>query len=399
MKTFPNSRFGKEDIDRVREVLASNFSASHPSRMCVRLEELWAEKIGAKHAVTFSSGTATLHASLDAVGIKAGDQVAVPALGPIMTANAVLYQNAMPVFVDVDKDTFNIDPEDLRKKVGYKTRVRATMPVALYGLSPNMDSVNEIAKRYGLAVIEDNAQAIGATYGERRLGTIGDMASFSLESSKSVVSGDGGVVTTNSKELADRCRSFRNHGFKIGLRQVKNAKDVFQDPDYKRHTSFGWAYRMPEVACAIVMGQVQRFDKIVNLRIKIAKLYREVVEKCDFMTPQQVPKGCKHVYWTYVVKFEKPKRLWRKFRQQYMKNGGDGFYACWSVPYLEPVYSECKVLARFPYVIPPQKLVKGLCPVAEKIQPQIMQFCTNYGSIEEAMPKIEALRKTVKEFK
>lgn len=394
--TFPNWRFGWDDLKRVKDVLATNFSASNPSDMCKQLERLWAEKIGAKHAVTFTSGTATLHACLEAVEIKHGNEVIVPALGPIMPTNSVVYQNAIPVFADVQEDTFNIDPEDIENKV--TARTKAIMPISLYGLPPDMDRILEIAEKHELAVIEDNAESPGALYKGRNLGTIGDVASFSFESSKHFVTGDGGIVTTNDETLAERVRAFGNHGFKIGLRKAKNAKNTFQDPDYKRHESFGWAYRMPEVACAIAISQVERFDEIVELRCEIAKLCAEVVEGCDFIIPQFIPKGYKNVYWTYAVKFEKSKAEWRKFRKMYLKNGGDGFYACWSVPYFEPSYDSFSFLIRIPQRSLPLLSYPNMCPVAEKVQPKIMQFPTNYGNVEEAKPKIEALRKTIKEF-
>ncbi len=361
--------------------------------MCKQLEELWAKKIGAKYAVTFTSGTATLHSALNAIGVKSNDEVIVPALGVIMTANAVIYQNAIPVFADVEEDTFNINPDDIRKKITSKTE--AIMPIATYGLPPNMDEIMEIAEEHNLAVIEDNAEAVGAVYKGKNLGTIGDISSFSLENSKCFVCGDGGIVTTNSEKLAGRLRAFQFHGYNVltNVHDPHTAKNIFQDPDYKRHVSFGWSYKLPEVACAIAISQVERWQELIDLRCKIAKLYDEVVDNCDFMTSQHASQGYKNVYWTYAVKFEGNKNKWRRFRKTYMKNGGDGIYACWSLVYDEPVYKKRLFDSR----IRPINL-KQPCPVAEKLQPKIMQFCTNYGSKAEALPKVEALRKTIKEF-
>lgn len=398
--SFPNWRFSEKDLDRVKELLAKNFSASNPSDMCEQLEELWAKKIGAKHAVTFSSGTATLHACLDAVGVRFRDEVIIPALSPVMVANSVIYQNAIPVFADVEEDAFCIDAFDIERKV--TSRTKAIVAVALYGLPCDMDVIDTIARQYGLAVIEDNAESPGAIFNGRNLGTIGDMASFSFENSKTFVCGDGGIITTNNKELASRARAFQFHGYKVleGVHDPHTAKDVFQDPDYARHTSFGWTYKMPEVACAIGISQVERFDELVDLRVQVAKLYQEVIEDVDekgLLIPQFLRYKCKHVYWTWAVKFNGSKKDWRKFRRLYMKNGGDGIYACWLPPYLEPLYREGIVNQRFPLRMPFYH--KGLCPIAEKLQPQIMQFPTNYGSIEEALPKMDALKKTLKEYR
>lgn len=386
MKNFPNWRFSEKDLERVKQVLTRNFSASKPTTFCKQLEQLWAKKVKAKFALACSSGTATLHTCLASVGVKKGDEVIVPALGPIMTANVVIFQNAIPIFADVDENTFNIDPKDIKKKI--TNRTKAIIPISLYGLPCEMNKILKIGAKYDLEIIEDNA--------ETPIKSIANMTSYSFESTKHFASGEGGIITTNNEILANKARAFLNHGYRsVNAKQgeARVSRDEFQDPDYKRHSSFGWAYRIPEIACAILISQVERYNEIIKLRQEIAKLYAEVVDNCDFMTSQHVPQGYKNVYWTYAVKFEGNKDKWRRFRKAYMKNGGDGIYACWSLVYDEPVYKKRLFASR----IRPINL-KQPCPIAEKIQPKIMQFCTNYGSKAEALPKVEALRKTIKEF-
>jgi len=398
-----NWRFSEKDIERVREVLKSNFSASNSTNMCQRLEELFAEKVGTKYGITFNSGTTTLHGCVAVAGIGPGDEVIIPALNVLHTTAAILYQNAIPVFADSKEDTFNIDPDSIEERITPMTK--AIIPVSLYGLPVDFDRILKIAKEHNLAVIEDNAEAHGAIYKGRKLGSIGDMASYSFESSKHIAVGDGGIVTTNNKDLANKLRAFSFLGYQVMTSDVgdaRNVKDIFQDPNYKRHVTFGFSYKMPEVACAIGISQIERYEHFINLRCEIAKLYTEVIEDCDWMVPQHVPKDRKNTYWTYAIKYEG--KDWKGFRIAYMKNGGDGIYAAWTPTYLETVFQNDVFYGKgCPTKCPLYKgkinYKKGLCPVTEKIQPKIMQFCTNYGSLEEAMPKIEALKKTIKQHK
>ena len=397
-----NWRFKEDDMGRVRKVLESNFSATKGTSYCKELEEIFAEKVGAKYGICFNSGTATLHGCLGAAGVGPGDEVIVPALNVCHTAAAILYQNGVPVFADSDEDTFNIDPASIEGRI--TPRTKAIIPVALYGLPFDYDKILKIAREYDLAVISDNAEAHGSIYKGKTTGGLADMASYSFESSKHIVTGDGGIVTTNSKEYADKLRAFSFLGYKVMTSDVgdaRNVKDIFQNPEYKRHHTFGFSYKMPEVACAIGISQVENYDFFIDLRCEIAKLYDEVFEGCDWMTPQHNPDGYKNTYWTYGVKYEG--KDWQGFRKKYMKNGGDGIYAAWTPTYLETVFQKDVFYGKgCPTHCPLYKgetnYNKGLCPTVERIQPKIMQFCTNYGSIEEAMPKIDALEKTIREW-
>lgn len=400
-------RFRGKELQYIKEVLDTNFSASNPSNMCKRFEESFAKKLNVKYAISYNSGTSTMHGCLAACGVGPGDEVIVPAITVVSTANAVIYQNAIPIFADVKSDTFNIDPDDIKRKI--TSRTKAIIPVSLYGLSPDMDAIMEIAKDNNLTVIEDDAESPFATYKGKYLGTIGDMSSFSFENSKHIVTGDGGMITTNNKELAIKCRAFATQGYKVSREQssnVRDSKDIFQDPDYRRHDTFGFSYKMPEVICAIGLAQIEQYKHWIDLRCKIAEMYHEVIKDCNWFTPQYVHDDYKNVYWTYAVKYDPKKNghvSWKDFRKKYMEFGGDGIYAGWIPVYLEDVYQKGKFYGKgCPFnchhytgnVI----YKKGLCPTAEKIQPQLMQFVTNYLSIEEAIPKIDALKKTIDYF-
>lgn len=328
-----------------------------------------------------------------------------PALTVIMDTLVTLHQNAVPVFADVDPGTFNIDPNDVREKITKKTK--AIIAVSLYGLPADMDPIMEIAREHGVTVVEDSAQCVLGMYKGRIAGTIGHMGCFSLERTKHLGIGEGGIVVTDDERLAERVRKFGGIGYK-NLRAHEGRMQVnpstFQDPDYKRHDSFGWNYRMPEICAAIGLAQVERVDELVERRQAIARLFDEAVEGCDWMIPQKTPEGLVNSYYTYAVRFEGEASLgvsWKQFYNRYLELGGDGFYAAWGVPYLEPVIKQMEFYGRgcplgCSLYDRPLTYEEGLCPNAEAIQPKLMQFKTNYRDVEVARRKTEALKKTIK---
>jgi len=380
-------RISEKERAYVMEVLGSQFRTSASGKMTKRLEEKFAEVFGVKYAIAHINGTATMHSALAAAGIGPGDEVIVPPLTMASTSFAALHANAMPVFADVDPNTFTIDPADIEQHI--TPRTRAIIPVALYGLAPDMDAIMDIAKRYDLIVIEDDAQCFLGYYKGRVVGSIGHMASFSFQSSKHMTSGEGGMLVTNDEELADEVRRFSNLGYAaVSARQGRITKDIIQDPKYERHVSVGWNYRMPDLCAAVALAQLEKLEELVQQRIKVAQMYAEVVNACDWLIPQFVPEGYRHCYWTYAVKLENNgKFTWYDFRKKYMEFGGDGIYAAWQLTYLEPAFRTLR-----------QQCKAGLCPVAESIQPKLLQFKTNYLDMQVAEKKVEALAKTITYF-
>ena len=385
-------RIGSREREYVLEVLDSQFHTSAASNMTKRLEETFAGKYGVKYAIAHINGTATMHAALAACDVGPGDEVIVPPLTMASTSFAVLHANAAPVFAEVDPNTFTIDPIDIQKRI--TPRTRAIIPVALYGLSPDMDGIMEIANRYNLTVIEDDAQCFLGYYKGRIVGSIGHMASFSFQSSKHITSGEGGMVITNCQEFADRVRRFSGLGYAMLKADPSKGiitKDTIQDPKYERHVSVGWNYRMSELCAAVALAQVERLEELVLQRIKIAQMYAEAVNGCDWLVPQAVPDGYKHSYWTYVLKLENGDEFsWHDFRKKYIELGGDGIYAAWQLTYLEPALRNLKFQA--------QEYKRGLCPVAESIQPKLVQLKTNYMDMSVARQKAEALAETISYF-
>lgn len=397
-------RIGKLERKYCLEVLNGQFRASEGNRMTRRLEDAFAKKINVKYAIAFINGTATMHAALSASGIGPGDEVIVPPLTMSSTAFAVLHANAVPVFADISPDTFNIDPAEICKKITRRTK--AIIPVALYGLLPDMEAIMSIAKKYSLIVIEDDAQCALGFYKNKVAGSIGHAASFSFQSSKQITSGEGGMIVTNDRALAAKIRKFNSLGYAaINAKKGKITKEDIQDPEYERHVSLGFNYRMPELCSAVALAQVERMDELVQTRIDTAKLYDSAVGKAPWLIPQMVPEGYKHSYWTYALRLSEEANIgWHDFRDTYMRFGGDGIYSAWQLSYLEPVFQnrafykkDCPVGCPH-YSGKSQRYEKGLCPVAESIQPNLLQFKTNYFDKRVAQKKADALARTVKFF-
>jgi perosamine synthetase len=392
-------RFQGNEFKYLQEVLASGEASGTAGSLNNRFEKAFAERIDAKYAVTFNSGTSTLHAALDAVGVGIGDEVIIPPLTVISNADVILAQNAVPVFADVNPDTFNIDPKDAERKITKKTK--AIMPVSLYGLPCDLDPLMELSRKYNLAIINDAAQAHMAIYKGRPIAGIAHVTSYSLENSKHITTGDGGIVVTNDEELATKMRKFGSLGYatmKSNEGRIRLTKDIFQDPNYKRHDVFGYNYRMPEVAAAVGLAQLEKIDHFIKNRVDISKMYGEVVKNCDYLIPQKIPDSCVSTYWTYVVKYKRGDVSWQDFRKKYIEFGGDGIYAAWALTYEETVFSSGAYKKRCPYIYDNIEYKRGICPMAEEIQPKLMQFVNNYSSKEEARPKVDALAKTIEHF-
>ena len=192
-------RVGARERQYVEEVLSAGFRSSAGYKMTKRLEEAFAEKFDSKYAIAFCNGTATLHIALEAAGVGIGDEVIVPPLTMSSTTFGVLHANATPIFADVDPDTFVISAESIEKCITPKTK--AIIVVSLYGLAPDFDAINAIAKKYNLVVIEDDAQCFLGKYKGKTVGTLGDIASFSFQSSKHMTSGEGGMLITSNTQI------------------------------------------------------------------------------------------------------------------------------------------------------------------------------------------------------
>lgn len=390
--------FGNE-LKYLQEVLDTDFRSSRGSLMMRRLEDAFARRFGTKYAISFINGTATLHAALEAWGIGPGDEVIVPPLTMSAPAFAVLQANATPVFADVDPDTFQISPGSIAQRITQRTK--AIMPVALYGLSPDMDPIMALARERGLKVIEDNAECFLGTYRDRLVGTLGDCASFSFQSSKHMTSGEGGMIITDDLALAEGIRKVQSLGYAgVSATKGKITKRDIQDPDYSRHVTVGWNYRMPELCCAVALAQLENLDELVGKRVAAARLFEQAASGFHWLRPQRVPSDCGHSYWTWVAVLDRGDVSWHQFRDRFVSLGGDGVYAAWKLSYLEPMFQQLNLLGRERFVSEQNRrsYTRGLCPVAERLQPRLLQFKTNYWTEGQAEQQAATLRKTLESF-
>lgn len=275
---------GREAEYALEAVQSSWISSS--GRFLDAFEASFAEYCGVRHAVATNNGTTALHLALVALGVGPGDEVIVPDLTYIASANAVRYCGATPVFVDNERRTFNLDPAALEAKI--TSRTRGIMPVHLYGHPADMDPILEIARRRGLFVLEDAAEAVGATYKGRRVGGLGDCATFSFFGNKIITTGEGGMVTTNDDALAARLRLYRGQGM-----------------DPQRRYWFpvvGYNYRMTNLAAAIGLAQLERVEEHLAARQRVAAGYAARLEGLsNRLTLPAAEPWAGHVYWMYTV--------------------------------------------------------------------------------------------------
>lgn len=398
----PSKYLGNE-ITYLEKVLEGEAWSATVGSWAHGLEAEFAKKIGTKYAVACNSGTSALHMALEAVGVKAGDEVISPALTVIMDSTATIHANAIPVYCDVDPDTMLMDPDDLENRITNKTK--AIITVALYGGVPDYDRILSVAQKYGIPVIEDNAQAVLSMYHDKTAGTLGDISCFSFENSKHISCGEGGMLLTNNEKYAKKARKLGGHGFRNleadeGRVRYVN-KEMFQNPKYKRHDMLGWNYRMPEFTAAVAYAQLERVDELVELRKKTAEIFLDAMSGCDYLIPQKNIVNTVNSYYAIGVRYEGEEQIgvsWESFWEKYVEMGGDGFYGAWSVPYLEPVISHRQFVSRLPMVYDSITYKEGICPNAEKIQPKIMQFKANYRDLELAKEKAGLLKKVIQKF-
>jgi perosamine synthetase len=254
------------DIDAVVEVLRSDWITTGPK--VAEFEGAFAAYVNARYAVSFSSGTAALHAAAFACGLGPGDEAITTPLTFCATANAVLYQGARPVFVDVSADTLNLDPDQVASRI--TPRTKALLPVDYSGHPADLDAMLELASKHGLTVMEDASHALGAEYKGRRVGGISHMTIFSFHPVKHITTGEGGMVTTNDKALAEKLRMFRNHGISSDARKRQQSGQW-----YYEMAALGYNYRLPDFASALGLSQLRRIAANLNRRRQIAVRYAE----------------------------------------------------------------------------------------------------------------------------
>ena len=385
-------RYDESELENIKDAIKSGLHGKWNKI----LEEKFADKFGVKYTIGINSGTSALHTALYAVGVREGDEVIVPPLTFGAPAFATLLLGAVPIFADVDINTFNIDPKEIERKITKRTK--AIVPVSLYGLPADIDPIMKLAKENNIKVVEDDAECfLGEYNGGRIAGTVADISIFSFQRSKHMTSETGGMIVTNDEELAEKARKFSILGYKT-LRAKAGEKvvtmDQVQRPDFERHELVAPNYRLPELCAAVLVAQLEKLDGFVKKRREISNIYFDAINDCEWLIPQETPKGFKNSYWTAVMRLDTDKIdfSWIDFRNKYLENGGEPYYAAWVLTYLEPAligkeYTDNNVIYQ-----------KGLCPIAERIQPQLIQMKTNFYNLAEAEKQAKILNMTIKNF-
>jgi perosamine synthetase len=304
-KLLPYGRQSLDDADvqAVVEVLKSDWLTTGPK--IAEFEERFAAWIGARHAVSFSSGTAALHGAAFAAGMGPGDEAITTPMTFCATANCILYQGATPVFADVSPDTLNLDPGEVSEKLSSRassrssSRTRAILAVDYAGHPAALDELGELAKSHGALLIEDACHALGAEYRGKRVGGIADMTVFSFHPVKHLTTGEGGMVATNDARLAETLRRFRNHGISSEARQRQESGQWFYEM-----VLLGFNYRLTDIACALGLSQMEKLAANLARRREIAARYTEAFRDLPGIVVPRVRDGIDPAWHLYPVRLK-----------------------------------------------------------------------------------------------
>lgn len=288
----------KKELEAVKKVLKSGWLTEGPKNK--EFEEKFAKYIGVKYAVTLNSCTSALQLALEALNIKG--EVILPSFTFVASANAIVKAGAKPVFAEIDYHTCNIDPSKIEKKITKKTQ--AIVPVHFAGQSCQMDKIMKIAKKYKLAVIEDSAETIGGLFKNKKTGSFGDIGCFSFFPTKNLTTGEGGMITTNDKKLAQKIRTLSGHGISKTTAQRQKQKQSW----YRAATMAGYNFRMSNILAAIGIEQMKKLEKMNALRRKHAVYLNKHLKNVKAIEIPVQAKNCKHVYQMYTIKLKKGNR-------------------------------------------------------------------------------------------
>jgi perosamine synthetase len=371
------------DIQAVVEVLRSDWLTTGPK--VGEFEEQFSAWVGARHAVSFSSGTAALHGAAFAAGLGPGDEAITTSLTFCATANCILYQGAMPVFADVSTDTLNLDPGEVSRKLpaGESSRVKAIIAVDYAGHPAALTELGELAKTHGAFLIEDACHALGAEYRGKRVGGIADMTVFSFHPVKHLTTGEGGMVTTNDARLAETLRRFRNHGISSEARERQEAGQWFYEM-----VLLGFNYRLTDIACALGLSQLTKLGPNLARRREIAARYTAVFRALPGLIPPSVRAEANPAWHLYPIRLDLAKRTVDRgqiFRALRAENIGV------SVHYI-PVHLHPYYRAQFGHR-------DGECPVAEAAYERLISLPMFHGMTDaDVGDVVEAVSKVISHY-
>jgi perosamine synthetase len=350
------------DIQAVVDVLRSEWLTTGP--IVPKFEEAFAAYVGAKYAVAVSSGTSALHTAMFALGINPGDEVIVPPITFVATANAVVFQGGTPVFADVEAGTLLIDPQQVQEKVS--SRTKAIIAVDYAGQPCDYDTLRSLASKHGLALVDDGCHALGAQYKGRNVGTLADLTVFSFHPVKHITTGEGGMITTDDSNMAERMRRFRNHGI-----DADHASRAEQGTWYYEMTDLGYNYRITDFQCALGLSQLQKLPFFLKRRGEIAGLYDEAFSSWNELKPLENRGEIFNSYHLYVVRAKARDELFQRLRDK-----GIGINVHYVPVHLHPFYQR-----RF-------GTEEGLCPVAEEAYHHILSLPMFPGMTDQDVGKV-----------
>ncbi|KGA82441.1 aminotransferase DegT [Lysinibacillus fusiformis] len=338
--TYGRQSIEEDDIQVVLETLRSPYLTQGPKIQ--QFEQAIANYVGAHYAVAFCNGTAALHAACYAAGINEGDEVITSPITFAASANCVRYVGGTVVFADIDAKTYNINPEEVRKKITPNTK--AIIPVDFTGQPADMDAIMDIAHEHNLVVIEDGAHSLGADYKGKKIGTQAHMTMFSFHPVKPITTAEGGIIVTNNEEYYRKLQLFRSHGIE------QTDFSVNQGGWYYEMTDLGYNYRMTDLQAALGLSQMNKIDTFIQQRREIATFYTEALQDLEgIIVPQQL-KGTNSGWHLYMLQLE---GISRKFVFEQMRLSNIGVHVHYIPVYWHPYYRK-------------MGYERGLCPNAEK---------------------------------
>ena len=329
MIPYGKQTIDQDDIQAVVDVLQSDFLTTGPK--IAEFEQTVADYVGAKYAVAISNGTSALHAACFAAGIGPGDEVITTPLTFAASANCVLYCGGTPVFADVDPKTYNIDPEDIQRKI--TDRTKAIIAVHLAGQPSDMDAIPSIAREHGLIVIEDGAHALGSVYKGKKVGSMSDMTTFSFHPVKPITTGEGGMIVTDNEDFYKKMILFRSHG----ITRDDSMMTRNDGPWFYQQFDLGYNYRITDIQCALGCSQMKKLDRFLALRKEIVAHYNEAFADCDnIITPYQLSdtESGWHLYIVQVKNCDR-RQVFEKMREK-----GIGVNVHYIPVYMHPYYQE-----------------------------------------------------------
>lgn len=357
----------QKEIDSVLEVLKSGRLSIGPK--IIEFENKFKEYFNVKHAIAVNSGTSGLHLLVKAVDIGKGDEVITTPFSFVASTNCILFEDAIPVFVDIDEKTLNIDINKIEEKITEKTK--AIIPVDVFGQPANMEEIMNLAKKYNLKVIEDSCEAIGSEYNGMKSGTIADGAVFAFYPNKQITTAEGGMIITNDDKIADLCRSMRSQG--------RATTGV-----WLHHERLGYNYRLSELHSALGIVQMERLDEILNKRMKIAEMYNEKLQGVDGISIPYIDPNVSRMSWfVYVIQVDKDINR-EKVMECLMNNGID------CKPYFTPIHIQ-------PYITEMLGYKEGDFPITDDIGKRSIALPFHNKLTEEHITYVaDNLKKSIK---